>query len=210
MPDLPTKDEIDARPNEKNQKPQFDNDNSKINIINKNNKTLLNKNINRSAAPPFIPKKHKITNSTNSNEISSNSNDANYNSNQINQNKNFQNQIYQSDNIYQNKMYPNDNIYQNQINPNGNIYQNQIYPNGNINYEYQNPQAMAPYPPHMNIEQPVIIQQSYNQQNIIRKNEGDIAKKACCYLLIFNLFMCLRQFFFYLCCYIITSCLSSH
>ena len=200
IPDLPTKDEVDARQNEKKQKPKFDDD-SKINIIN-NNKTLLNKNINRGAAPPFIPKKQKISNSINSNDISYNSKDVNYNSNQINQNKNFQNQFNPNGNIYQNQIYPNDNIYQNQFNP-----------NGNVNYEYQNPQAMTAYPPppnHMNIVQPVIIQQSYNQHNIIRKNEGNIAKKACCYLFIFNLFMCFRQFLFYLCCYIISSCLSRH
>ena len=195
MPDLPTKDEIDVRQNGKKQKPKIDNDDSKINIIN-NNKTLLNQNMNGSAAPPFIPKKHKISNPINSNDINHNSNDVNYNSNQINQNKNFQNQIYPNDNIYQNQINPNDNIYQNQFNPNGNIYQNQFYPNGGVNYEYQNPQEKTAYPPpqnHMNIVQPVIIQQSYNQQNIIRKNEGNIAEKACCYLVMFNLFMCFRK-----------------
>ena len=191
IPDLPTKDEVEAHQKENKQKPQF-NDDSKINIIN-NNKTLLSSKVNCSPAPINNLKKNEISNS-----IDSNSNDINYNSNQINQN-----------NVFQNQITPNNNFYPNQMNPNNNIYQNQMNPNNNINYGYQNPQMMPVYQPHpnqMNILQPVIIQQSYNQQNNIniRKRVENIREQACCCLILFYLSLCFKKFLCFLCCYIIS------
>ena len=185
IPDLPNKDEVEAHQNKNKQKPQL-NDDSKINIIN-NNKTLLSSKMNCGPAPINNLKKKEISNS-----IDSNSNDISYNSNKINQN-----------NVFQNQFFPN------QMKANNNIYPNQITQNNNINYGYQNPQMMPVYqPPHneMNIIQPVIIQQSYNQQsNInIRKREENIREQACCCLILFYLSLCFKNFLCFLCCYIIS------
>ena len=176
--DLPTKEEVDAQQNINKPKSQFNNDDSKINIIN-NNKTLLSRKVNAGPAPVFIPKEKEIS------EINSRDINIQINPNQFNQMTNNPNQINQN--------------Y---------IYQNQMLQNQNINYVHQNPQVMPAYippPNQMNIIQPVIIQSSCNRQtNVnIRQREENIRDKACCFLIFFYISLFCRNFLFYLCCYLL-------
>ncbi len=130
--DLPTKEEVYAQHNNNTQNinrevPHFNNDDSKINIINNNKRSLLDPRLNHGPAPVFIPNQNIIPNPINQNDIN-----VRINSNQINPNQNYQQNI--NNNYYQNpQMMPEYIPPVNQINIQPVIIQSSYDQHNNIN-----------------------------------------------------------------------------
>ena len=190
--ELPTKEEVYAQHNNNSkninrQIPHFNNDDSKINIINNNKRSLLDPRLNHGPAPVFIPNQNIIPNPINQKDIN-----VQINSNQINPNQINSNQINP------NQINPNQ-INPNQINPNQN-YQQNIYNN------YQNPKMMPEYIPpvnQINIIQPVIVQSSYDQHNNINVRQEREEKKVFWCIIAHYLSIFFNRFLFYFCCLLI-------
>jgi len=215
--DLPTKEEVLAQSNKnnnnsekKNEIGQINNDDSKINIINKKT-SLLPSILNIPPAPSLNKNDHKIISPLNQNGnniiINNNPNQSNINNNpnhQFNINNNPNYQFNNNDNLnYQfinnnnpNYQFNNNNYQNNQSNINN--YQS----NFNNNF-YQKP--MPNYNPNINqinVIQPVIVDSSYNNQNIVIERERR-RSRAICAIILFYLSWCFNHILIYLCCLII-------
>ena len=208
--DLPTKEEVLTQYNKnknitekKNEISQINNDDSKINIINK--KTSLLPSILNAPPPPSLNKNdHKIISPLNQN---GNNNIINNNQNKFNINNNPNHQININNNPNQFNINNNPNNPNHQFN-NNNYQNNQsninnYQPNFNNNF-YQKP--MPNYNPNINqinVIQPVIVDSSYNNQNIVIERERERRRsRAICAIILFYLSWCFNHILFYLCCLI--------
>ena len=214
--DLPTKEEVLTQYNKnknitekKNEIGQINNDDSKINIINKKT-SLLPSILNAPPAPSLNKNDHKIISPLNQNGnniiINNSPNQLNINNNpnnQFNSNNNPNHQFninnnpnYQfNNNINQNNQFNINNYQNNQSNINN------YKPNFNNNF-YQKPMPNNPNINQINVIQPVIVDSSYNNQNIVIEREGR-RSRAICAIILFYLSWCFNHILFYLCCLII-------